>query len=552
MVVAARTSWGWSVQENFRDADLIVIGRLSDASAVDLVERVEVQGQLLVRRVLRGDAGAGDRLSLRWSYKPGFHESPQQTTVVAEEHGLWLLRRDDHSYRPLQIGCGPHRFRCTVLSLPDGAQAMAIVPSPDASWQTMLGAELAGALAWLAQKEGDGLNPKRTVSPSGGTSLRATEGQLAFMSISTVLWGMEMEETVDAYDWLSSSPLANVRVIGLAGLLRTGRTDLLSTIEAELETLAPTLDAGQVSSALLRIAPPQGAESIVIIGRLALSDVLFPGLEQNAVSLLSRAKTLDALPYEFVLLGSPSESTRSVALSGICTALRGLARKPNVVPAAWLPDIESRCPKRFPLDPEDEAFVIRFWEDWWRRNRDEVSRVHETLFPGSAPLAENLRAPARYSQVTRERPVERRRLTREQAFLQLLSFSGSAGGGFDSSGNAVLAPLTRRTGLHRSLSAADEAALLKAFDEIQEEFDAHRRKQDAYRHRLRVSGAPPDSGVMEKFADDYHEILRQGAARAPEKLSPEGRDVLEQRLESIISSSYAFSRVDGVRLGAPE
>ncbi|MCG8650409.1 MAG: hypothetical protein MI861_11290, partial [Pirellulales bacterium] len=146
-----------------------------------------------------------------------------------------------------------------------------------------------------------------------------------------------------------------------------------------------------------------------------------------------------------------------------------------------------------------------------------------------------------------ERPIERRRLTREEAFFQLVnsvSLVVSAG----PVGDAIDSAPARQTGLSGSLSESDERALLSALDAIQEQLDADRREQTTYLQQMRVSGAQPDLNVMKRFQQDLDARLREGLESTQAALSAEGQASLEQYLERVI----AHTSVTRAVMASPE
>ena len=68
------------------------------------------------------------------------------------------------------------------------------------------------------------------------------------------------------------------------------------------------------------------------------------------------------------MLGSPSPSTRDLALMSFCQLLRDQK--------FWTAEMLGCCPNRAPLnDPAAELKDIRFWKEWWQTHRVEIAKT---------------------------------------------------------------------------------------------------------------------------------------------------------------------------------
>jgi len=446
-------SSSYSIQDSYRDAQAIVLGEISGGRSVDVGDKVQCRVSLRAERVIKGSITPGTDLTSIWEYPPSPHESPEVTSRVARAYGLWMLQANaDGSFTPSRLGHAPGTMGGFFLPLPRVRPLAGLEYADTDGADVKLSRELAAVLETLANKAGDGLNQARVTIPDGGFSSRQTVAQAAFREVNSILSLTDAAAARPVYQRFAESELVNLRVVGVAGLLRGGDVSAVSLIERNAAQFSSTLEAMQLAPSVGSLDLKQHPEAMHSLGRSALSETMIPMLENMASMKLGWSGRWDMVPYLMAMLESPNGSTRGSALMGVCTAVRATGA-PSELAGQWREEMSPYCFNRSPVnDPPREQAAVAFWRSWWT---DQRARLRDVAFP-------EVHAPARYSAAPPAGATQAVEVSMEQRFrahvrmTQSMNRSGAAPAPAQNPDDALLAATIRR--VSEQLAETDERA----------------------------------------------------------------------------------------------
>jgi hypothetical protein len=249
------------------------------------------------------------------------------------------------------------------------------------------------------------------------------------------------------------------------------------------------------------------------LGRLAIGETPLPGIEGGAASQLASTRSPEFLPYLIVMLGSPSPSTRDLALMSFCQLLRDQK--------FWTVEMLGYCPNRAPLnDPAAKQKDIRFWKEWWQTHRVEIAKT--VTLP-------NVSAPARYNvpENTGWQPVE---IPMEIRFMSLLNMAGSHSDHYHDGGGALVQG--PGPGPHDpvgpQLTPADRDAYEQVCAAVNAKLAATQKRSEEMLNAARIAGTLPPV-----ITDDRIPALKSGLDDLRNRLSPAGWQVVEKFLNDM-------------------
>src|SRR5437879_5431824 len=105
--------------------------------------------------------------------------------------------------------------------------------------------------------------------------------------------------------------------------------------------VAPALNRGSMPMTSMGIDVRANLPAAHALGRLSIGETPLSGIEGGASSQLASTHSPEFLPYLIVMLGSPSPSTRDLALMSFCQLLRDQQ--------FWTAEMLGYCPNRSPL-----------------------------------------------------------------------------------------------------------------------------------------------------------------------------------------------------------
>ncbi len=486
--------------------------------AKDVVNKVEMQTTLRVRRVVQGSLLPESDVRLAWDYQPSPMESPSETAKVPAVHALWLLKQTGEGvFRPLPVAMSFRSLGGVFLPVPDAGLPAAYFYRADEAIDAKLARELGAALESLAAKEGDRLNPERATLPSGGFSGRVTPAISLFEQLSALLAETEPSAAQAIYRNFSGSPLANLRAVGIAGQLRHGDADAVAALERDVVQLAPTVEAAHFAHQIGTLPLDGDPATLHALARTALSETELPGFEGQVAFRLGWAKRWAAMPYLAVMLASPNQYTRMQAAGAFCAALRPGSGPEGELAGLWKDEMSGYCPNSFPLrNPAEEPGIVEYWKLWWERTRQDVPAAAALA---TAPMPGRYRTPLPASQ-----EGERIEVSMEQRFSSLMSMNQSF---------RQMRPDSQGSSLHGRLSEADDRALVDTMERTGQRLEQQRAEVMRVVNVARAEGRRPALEAMQKAESERIGILKEGLAALRRNLTPEGWSVLETALKEM-------------------
>lgn len=486
----------------------VVVADLVQGQSHEQNGRASVRATLIIRRTLQGRPQPGDVLAVAWDYSALGLPTLSETHTVVSGTGLWVLNPNGSAWHPRPLtNSFPGTMGGVVLPVPAGALAPAFTYSPEAATATKFASELAASLAEVAEQQGDALNPYHSPDEY---SYGSTAEQTWFAERATLLRVLPAESTRQVFRTLAASPLPHLQMIGIAGMLDQSDPAALPALERNFAALARTrfaLDvAGTLNPELLRL----DADAPATLGRLALSETVFPELERSAPFLLASTHRLQVLPYLMAMLESPSFLQRWTTVRGLCELLQPIDRNPPELQALWDNGaMSSQClGERVPPDDAQAEAVFRFWRAWWVSTLPRLQSA-----TGLAAVA----PPERYRSGPFSRPVERAAFTREQWLVMCARNYGSW----------LREPAERKKAhsgflMNPGLDRADQTALAaifaQAYQGLKDTDEYLRRAQVA----ARAEGRPTDPAAVQLVRNERARLSRTALDRIASELSAGG------------------------------
>ena len=351
------------------NCDVIVVGDLTGGSVQDSGRQIAVDAVLRAQRVVKGSLEPGSEVRVAWDYMPNPIEGPARISTVPMVHALWLLSATGKpgEFRAVQLSrSNALRY---YLPFPEGDLPADFSYSANDTAESKLSRELGFALETQAARDGSRLNVTRVRDQRGLFTIQANMQVFQFTSTADLFWRVPPKAAVPVLRRFATSPLPNLRIVGINGLIRLGDQSALIALERGFAELIPTSEATHTYMALTEMPIGLTPEALNALGRIVLSETELPNVERPAADLLGLSGQVEALPYLAAMLESPSESTRSAALWAFCTALRPNSMRPNTLEKFWTPETAAHCPSGAAQLPD--AGQVSFWQGWWQARRKD-------------------------------------------------------------------------------------------------------------------------------------------------------------------------------------
>jgi HEAT repeat protein len=195
----------------------------------------------------------------------------------------------------------------------------------------------------------------------------------------------ELEKTAfitELYRGLRASADAELRFVGLTGLLRANDLTALAEMADNLDLIPKVTTHDHVASAISarRDSSPDAIHSL---GKIASSPNA--DLQRAAADALALTHTRDTLPFLAQLLDSPDHRTRELAILGLSRFVENLpiTTPERVVygrslspqgPAPYrTPDTDRHSLSKGWLASVNEAQYLQFWKSWWATMKGKLT-----------------------------------------------------------------------------------------------------------------------------------------------------------------------------------
>ena len=356
--------------------------------------------------------------------------------------------------------------------------------------------------------------------------------------MTIALGALDKKAAADVFQYLSTVPDVNLKVLGLAGRLEGGDASALFEVEKDLPHLASAFEANRFSPAVMGLDLNKNLQAGHALGRIALSETTIPGLEGPFAFRIGWTHSLQFLPYLAVMVESPDASTRSSVLVGFCTLLAPEAGDKSKAVGFWRPEMAAYCPDHSPLnDRELERKDIQFWKQWWEANREEIAKTTE-LPVVSAPARYRTPPDTGWREVT-EVPMEVR-------FQSLLGMSGHPAEHYHSETGAIVegpAPPSQDPVASR-LNPSDREAYVQVINATNAKLEEQQKRSQEIMNAARLAGTTPDLAASKVLWADREAALKKGLQDLKDRLSLEGWKAVESFLMSM--------GIVGTRMSAPK
>ncbi|MGC4048956.1 MAG: hypothetical protein QM757_05465 [Paludibaculum sp.] len=353
------------------------------------------------------------------------------------------------------------------------------------------------------------------------TSTASTAEQTWFANRASALQSLAPSSTAGVYQVLAASPLPNLQMIGLAGRLQQNDPSALVALERNFAALARTRYALGVANTLRPELLRADSAAPAILGRLALSETIFPDLERYTAQLLPSTHRIEALPYLMAMFESPRFEQRQTTVRALCELLPSLSEGSGDGTSLWNgPAMRSKClSERPPVDDQEAEEVFAFWRAWWASTQPLLEREAGLLAVPS---------PERYRNGPSSRAVERAALTREQWFLMCVRHYGSW---------LRELPEHRRTHsgllLNPRLTQADQDALAAILAQSYQGLYATDEELRRAEIAARSAAHPTDPVAVQAVRDTRARLARAGLQQIAEILSTEGATLLFAEMDRV-------------------
>ncbi len=504
--VASFLAFG-QTEDVLRDVQAVVVGDVLGGTSSETGTTVSVTAQLRVKRVIAGPLAAGMEIGLAWTYEIRGMWPRADTASVRQVSGLWMLKGvGGGRWQPVPVKISvPGAMGGVFLGAPAESVPAEFYYLPDAEIPAKVAMEAGAALSAIARRAGEKLNPEVVVEGPGRSGYRVIPAQAEFMEWMWWLSRLEPEATLPVYQRLAASPVANLRAVGLGGLLKQGDAAALTALERDLPAIAPTLAGMNLGSGLNLFALIKDGSALHALGRMALAEPVLPSMELQAHRPVGPSAKAGALTGLVAMLDHPNRDMRTSVVMSICSLLD--ARR-NA-------EMRQHCPDRSPLrDPSQEPALMQYWKAWWADQ--------------PASKGGMVRPPDRYRALAGAQKPERV-ITMEERFRMLaMMYSGSEKRRKEDPKQPAW-PLLPEA----KLSPEDAEVARRVFMEVGRAQDETVAAYAALKQSLRMQGKPWDGAAFEKIAVVESEAVRRLLDQLRRELSSEGWAAAEKSMKEM-------------------
>ncbi len=346
---------GYSYPNLTEQADSVVVGKIVAAQSNSAGSNL----MLLADRTLKGSFAPGQTVNIILDGAPPAHATGQPWGV----YGVWFLQSAGNAnWRIIRVP-GSRNLEDSCYLLPEGSAppSIATANAPPPAPLDLVLAEL--------------MNAAETFDPHGWEFLSTVDNFIRMppsSSLTAVLRKM------------CQSSKTHVKAIGLAGLLFRGDSTVLSDLPLDSVTLSglPVVVRASMISSIATVRDPTPS-TVAVLGRIATTQTLAPGIRGCAAEALAKIHTVDTLPTLALLLDSPEAVLRNWAFAGFSRFVDNLPiEKPEMFTTmAWMHP-QGPTPYRtadtdkhiadITVPAEKHAEYTSFWKAWWSRMKDQM------------------------------------------------------------------------------------------------------------------------------------------------------------------------------------
>ena len=514
---------GWNFSDTLAGATDVVVAQTLTGSGLDNGTLVTAQARLRIERVLAGSLAPGVQVPVEWSYRPGPIEPPAASTKVPAIHALWFLVQNGGKFEPLRASATSTAFGGFFLEVP-GPQPQGNLFYPlDAPLPSKLAREVALCLEDLTSTHAADFAPHAPQAPSNGILAAWVQTRTRFDGLLGVFDSLPRGDLASVYHDFLSSPSVELRLLAYLGRAGSGDLEALNEMEPNLTQFASAYDAPRFTTYLMGIDLAHNAAAAHALGRMALSEITIPGLENAFAARVPTTHNPAFLPYLMVMLASPDPSVRGSSLMSFCNLL-GPAWIGTAKPSPlWRPEMANSCPSRSPVgDAQQEQHDIQFWNQWWAEQRDEILKT---------TMPENIEAPPRYQVPPRSTTLTGTQVPIEVRFESLLHMAErNATHMHSNTGEIINTPPPPIDPISPKLEPADRRVFQELISSVNAKLAANQERTTALMNAARIKGGVPSREQMQPLWDERQSILKTGVQDLRNSLSPAGWGILEEFL----------------------
>ena len=342
-----------SIADLNQGATLIVVASVSAAPP-----QTRISNSLLLRvnRVVKGDGAlTGSAITVNWT--PG----SSNVGTGATGTGLWFLEQSPTGW--------------TLMPVVQGNVPLSMAYFPTSSAGSITGAYAYGATASTADKLASEIC--FAIESSSG----AGDFQLASLHYG-ILEELNSPVVGVMYQRMSTSDIPQHRALGLAGLIRLGNSDALTSASKAAADFAsyPAENGILLLNIRDQFRATDGA-SVNALGQIAADTTTNQPFREAAAHALAAIHTKDSLPYLAQLLSDGGVSLRVEAIGGLSAFANGLSAQtspgtPSLshlqLPAGG-PYQTAETIANFAIGSQAveqrEFEYLAFWKAWWTQQR---------------------------------------------------------------------------------------------------------------------------------------------------------------------------------------
>jgi hypothetical protein len=343
-----------SVRSGIADsAAVVVLGHITGGAQVGN----SVSASLQVDKVLKGNITSGQILPL-----VATAQSVKGSRTLSGS-GMWFLSPPKtilNSFNIVSPVHGSVPFDFLFLPTPQSQAFDSVVAAESESTNDKVAEELSRALL---------------VTPPN---------QIAFTQLAKALSELPYSPTIESrLDDLVRAQTIELQIVGLAGLLRNGRTSyLINTLTLPAAPIKNHPLSAELVSAVAGTTDTS-AHAVADLGTLATSPRTPAGIRTAAAASLERIHTGAALPFLMLMLSSPDENIQLSAVRGFSMFVQNLPVKTSdsIAAMSWL---RPKGPAVY-RSAETEKYTILttafsgtigdyigFWKTWFLANQETI------------------------------------------------------------------------------------------------------------------------------------------------------------------------------------